>query len=165
MKKIGIIALAATGAAVIWALFKSKKEEEMSPIPNEQDAGLTIKLYDSSGKEVPHNSPSVVIPGATYGIVVKVTNTSMQGATSIPATLKMRVAGIQVGLAAQEVTYAFAAGESKTWAYGFVVVLPEGGTGEILAYVWDPAGNPLGSAILSVSGSYLIRYSATVVFA
>jgi len=138
---VGLGLVAALGAIYFASRAKAAPPEE---------GGVTIVIYDQYGNPVPSGSPSILTEGASYTMVVTVTNMSTKAGTPWEATLTIDVSAVVDGSAIMTPSVKaeyFAAGETKAFSYPLSVPLGYGGfSGSALALVKDPTGVTLDSA-------------------
>ena len=103
---------------------------------------------------------TTVYPGSSYSARVIVTNTSTRRGLPVAATLTLTVSGI-VGSTPLSFFPSWAdvylgPGESYTLDFLFTVPYePEGATGEIWVFLWDPTGAYLAHSSESLIVEYL----------
>lgn len=113
-------------------------------------SGVTIVIYDEWGNPVPTGSPAILQEGASYTMVVTVTNLSAKAGTPWEATLTIDVSAVVDGSAIMTPSVLaeyFGAGQTRSFNFALSVPLGYGGfSGSALALVKDPAGVTLDSA-------------------
>ncbi len=136
------LGLAATVGIAAIAMAKPPEEPE--------EGGVTIVIYDEWGNPVPTGSPAILEEGASYTMVVTVTNMSTKAGTPWEATLTIDVSAIVEGSAIMTPSVKaeyFSAGQTRSFSYPLSVPLGYGGfSGSAQALVKDPTGVTLDSA-------------------
>ena len=153
--------LGLVGGLVYLATRKVKAPPEGPP------AAVKIEVYDSEGNLVPSNSPVTLDEGATYTVMVAVTNKTTRGGVPWEANLEtiIMAATTLVDLIPYDVREAlFAPNETKSFTSPLVIPVGLGGqTGAITVDVFDPAGILLAYAVEPLTiQSVAIIYGATV---
>ncbi|MBA7560639.1 hypothetical protein ES708_02268 [subsurface metagenome] len=138
---VGLGVAAALGAGIYFATRAKAAPEE---------GGVTIVIYDEWGNPVPSGSPSILEEGASYTMVVTVTNMSTKAGTPWEATLTIAVSAVVGGndiMAPSTKDEFFTAGQTRNFNFALVVPMGYGGfSGSAVALVKDPTGVTLDSA-------------------
>ena len=154
---LAVLAVLTAGALAVPLLLRKKPEE----------APVQIEILDAQGNPLPRNSPFILSEGASYTTRVTITNTSTRAGTPWPADLSI---GINAAtpltqlIPAQLTPASFAAGETKSFNFPLNIPWESGGqVGEITAWVKDPGGIVIGSAVAPITiEAVAVDYSATI---
>lgn len=128
------------GAAGVAAYMLGKKKPE--PVGQVDGATISLRIMDSEGIEVPHNSPTPLNAGATYTLQVIVTNTSTLSGVPAAADLYVDITnptGAIDLLPDSSVKQSFAASQSLQFEHDFTVPANAvADAGSFSAIVYDP---------------------------
>ena len=142
----GVIIIGGLGLALVGVLGLASLARAAPP----EKEGVTIVIYDEWGNPVPTGSPAILQEGASYTMVVTVTNMSTKAGTPWEATLTIDVSAVVDGSAIMTPSVSaeyFTAGQTRAFSYALSVPLGYGGfSGSALALVKDPTGVTLDSA-------------------
>jgi len=164
-KKVALglgLGLAAAGG-LVYALTRKP------PVEKPSAAEIVIKVYDSQGRLVPHNSPLDLEEGESYTIVLTVTNQTTKAGTPWEASLGVGIHVFvdSIDLIPPDFRYGeyFAPGQTREFSWPLDIPLDIGArSGSINASVLDPDGRRIASDIkpLNIIAVEII-YGATVV--
>lgn len=147
-KTSAIAALALTVGGIVLAC-RPKPEE-----PDEGGASMQIRILDSKGNEVPHNSPADLYEGESYTVQVSVTNRSTKAGqpVAVEFTLSHQSTLVVNMTPTSARTDTYGANETKTFNYGLNIL--DGTAGEFGAlyfYLDAPTGERIAAEHEDVS--------------
>jgi len=147
-KGIALGAAGVLGGVAAFLLLRGRAGAEPPP-DAELDAGISIRVLDSDGHEVPHNSPVILEPGQ-YTAEISVTNQSTQAGEPATAVLKTQVEALINGITLIPLTTrsdTFGGNETKAFEASFTVEShTPAASGSIDVKVLDPTDNLLAEA-------------------
>ena len=149
-----IVAAVGVAAGIAgWLLYRQRAgaDEELP----EDAATIAIRVLDSNGNEVPHNSPVELEPGASYTVEVAVTNHSRYAGEPSAADLTTIIAAFTNGtdlIPETSTSDHYGPGQSHvfTWALDVPVGTPVS-TGAIVVVVRDPGARKLAEESLPIT--------------
>lgn len=147
--KTVLIGALVAGGALLAARALAKEEPPKEEPPGEEPAcSVALQIIDlTTGQPVPVNSPALVLEGSSYLVRVTITNTSTRLGVPVAANLTLILVG-EIALTSlpfpAPTTYAFAAGQTRTFDLTFGVPAGTGGkVGSITATVVAPNGQAI----------------------
>ena len=167
-KKTGLIFLGALAVGTGLTVALAAMGKAAPPEPGEGGAIIEIEIYDSEGNPVPSNSPRALDEGSSYTVRLTITNTSTKAGVPWDAILTVGIGAITsytTLITAQEKAELFSAEQTRSFDYPINVPLGSGGeTGYISAWVDDPDGTTLASALEDITINEIpIDYGAVIV--